>query len=147
LTLDYDHYTSREIKDVSDGALHLYTRHQAKNAYKEQELQEKVAENNPLAVLRCIYETTTTNAKSKLTHLNKTFNMIKTMLCRDAMVEITKVNIEHNWGLFNGTIGTTHEGMEWEAGDQKTKCVPVRLKVHGLQEQGKVLVAIPLPVT
>ena len=28
------------------------------------------------------------------------------MLFRDAMVEITKVNIEPKWGLFNGTIGT-----------------------------------------
>jgi hypothetical protein len=28
------------------------------------------------------------------------------MLCWDAMVEITKVNIEPKWGLFNGAIGT-----------------------------------------
>jgi hypothetical protein len=28
------------------------------------------------------------------------------MLCRDSMVEITKVNIEPKWGLFNGAIGT-----------------------------------------
>jgi hypothetical protein len=28
LTLDYDHYTSKEINAISDGALHLYTRHQ-----------------------------------------------------------------------------------------------------------------------
>jgi hypothetical protein len=32
--------------------------------------------------------------------------MIKTILSRDAMVEITKVNIEPKWGLFNGAIGT-----------------------------------------
>jgi hypothetical protein len=32
--------------------------------------------------------------------------MRKTMLCQDAMVEITKVNIEPKWGLFNGAIGT-----------------------------------------
>jgi hypothetical protein len=28
------------------------------------------------------------------THLNKIFDIKKTMLCRDVMVEITKVNIE-----------------------------------------------------
>jgi hypothetical protein len=28
------------------------------------------------------------------------------MLCRDTMVEITKLDIEPNWGLFNGAIGT-----------------------------------------
>jgi inorganic pyrophosphatase len=33
LTLDDDHYTSKEIKDISDVALHLFARHQAKNAY------------------------------------------------------------------------------------------------------------------
>jgi hypothetical protein len=55
---------------------------------------------------RCTDEMTATNAKSKSTHLNKTFNMIKTMLCRDAMVEITKVNIEPKWGLLNEAIGT-----------------------------------------
>jgi hypothetical protein len=32
--------------------------------------------------------------------------MRKTMLCQDAMVEITKVSIEPKWRLFNGAIGT-----------------------------------------
>jgi hypothetical protein len=32
--------------------------------------------------------------------------MRKTMLYRDAMVEITNMNIEPKWGLFNGAIGT-----------------------------------------
>jgi hypothetical protein len=32
--------------------------------------------------------------------------MRKKILCRDAMVEIKKVNIEPKWGLFNGAIGT-----------------------------------------
>jgi hypothetical protein len=59
-----------------------------------------------LVVIRCIDETTATNAKIKSTHLNKTFDIRKTMLCWDAMVEITKVNIEPKWGLFNGAIGT-----------------------------------------
>jgi hypothetical protein len=86
LKLDDDHYTSKEIKDISEGALHLFTWHQAKNAYNEQKLRETVTETNPLAVIRCIDETTATNAKSKSTHLNKTFDMRKTMLCRDAMV-------------------------------------------------------------
>jgi Golgi nucleoside diphosphatase len=93
LTLYDDQYTSKEIKDISDGALHLFARHQAKNAYNEQKLSETVTESNPLAVIWCIDEMTATNAKSKSTHLNKTFNMIKTILCRDAMVKITKVNI------------------------------------------------------
>jgi hypothetical protein len=106
LTLDDGHYTSKEIKDISDGALHLFAQNQAKNAYNEQKLREIVTQTNPLAVIRCIDETTATNAKSKSTHLSKTFDMIKTMLCRDAMVEITKVNTEPNWGLFNGAIGT-----------------------------------------
>jgi hypothetical protein len=49
---------------------------------------------------------TSNNAKSNSTHLNKTFDMKKTMLCWDAMVVITKVNIEPTWGLFNGAIDT-----------------------------------------
>jgi hypothetical protein len=32
--------------------------------------------------------------------------MRKTMLYRDAMVEITKFNIEPKWRVFNGAIGT-----------------------------------------
>jgi hypothetical protein len=35
LTLDDDHYTSKKIKDISDGALRLFAGHQAKNAYNE----------------------------------------------------------------------------------------------------------------
>jgi hypothetical protein len=105
-TLADDHYISNDIKDISEGSLHLFARHQAKNAYNEQKLRKTVTETNHLAVIRCIDETTATNAKSKSTHLNKTFNMRKTMLCLDAMVEITKVNIEPKWGLFNGAICT-----------------------------------------
>jgi hypothetical protein len=106
LTLYDDHYTSKDIKYISEGALHLFARHQAKNAYNEQKLRETVTETNPLAVIQCIDETTATNANSKSTHLNKTFYMRKTILCRDTMVEITKVNIEPKWGLFNGAIST-----------------------------------------
>jgi hypothetical protein len=54
LTLDDDHYTSREIKDISEGVLHLFARHQAKNAYNEQKLRETVTETNPMAGIRCI---------------------------------------------------------------------------------------------
>jgi hypothetical protein len=75
LTLDDDHYTSKEIKDISEGAIHLFARHHAKNAYNEQKVGETVTETNPLAIIRCIDETTATNAKSNSTHLNKTFNM------------------------------------------------------------------------
>jgi hypothetical protein len=32
--------------------------------------------------------------------------MNRTMLCREAMVDIVKANIEPKWGLYNGTIGT-----------------------------------------
>jgi hypothetical protein len=77
LTLDDDHYTSKEIKDISEGALYLFARHQAKNAYNEQKLRETVTDTNPLAVIRCIDETTATNAKSKSTYLNKTFDKRK----------------------------------------------------------------------
>jgi hypothetical protein len=52
-----------------------------------------------LLVIRCADETASNNAKSKSAYLNKTFDMKKKMLCRDAMVEITKVNIEPKWGL------------------------------------------------
>jgi hypothetical protein len=38
-TLDDDHYTSKEMKYILEGALHLFARHQAKNAYNEQKIQ------------------------------------------------------------------------------------------------------------
>jgi hypothetical protein len=106
LMLYYDHYTSKEIKDISEGAIHLFPRHQQKNAYNDKKLRETVTDNNPLVVFRCIDKMTATNAKSKSTHLNKTLDMRKKNLRRDAIVEITKVNIEPKWGLFNGAIGT-----------------------------------------
>jgi hypothetical protein len=57
-------------------------------------------------VIRCTGETTSNNTNSISAHLNKTFDMKKTMLCWDAMVEITKVNIEPKCGLCDGAIGT-----------------------------------------
>jgi hypothetical protein len=84
--LDDDIYTSKEIEDIPDGALHLFARHQAKNVCNEQKMPETVTENNHLAMIRCIDKTTANNAKSKSTHLNNTFDMKKTILYWDAMV-------------------------------------------------------------
>jgi hypothetical protein len=36
--------------------------------------------------------------------LKKVFEMKRTMLCREAMVEILKANIEPKWRLYNGAI-------------------------------------------
>jgi hypothetical protein len=41
-TLDDDHYTPKEIKDISDGALNLFARHQAKNVYNKHKIRETV---------------------------------------------------------------------------------------------------------
>jgi hypothetical protein len=80
-----------------------------KNAYNEQKICDIVTEKNHLAVIRCTYKTTSNNMKNILAHLNNTFNMKKTMLCRDVMSGCNdinhNVNIEPNWVLFNGAIG------------------------------------------
>jgi hypothetical protein len=45
-------------------------------------------------------------------------------------------------------FGKIQEWMEWESGDQKTKCLPLRLMVRGAAGMGKkVLLSIPLSVT
>jgi hypothetical protein len=44
-------------------------------------------------------------------------------------------------------FGKIREWMEWEAGDQKAKFVPLRLTVRGAAEREKVLLSIPLSVT
>jgi hypothetical protein len=107
LILDDDNYTPKEIKDISDKALHLFSKHEPKNAHNEKKLQETVSEDNPLACIRCIDTSTdSTDAKLRKKHLKKVFDMKRTMLCREAMVEIVKANIEPKWGLYNGAIGT-----------------------------------------
>jgi hypothetical protein len=75
--------------------------------HNEKKLQEKVSEHNPLAYIHCIDTSTdSTDAKLRNKHLKKVFDMKRTMLCREAMVEIVKANIEPKWGLYNGSIGT-----------------------------------------
>jgi hypothetical protein len=106
LILDDDNYTSKEIKDISDKALHLFSKHEPKNAHNEKKLQEAVSEDNPLACIHCIDTSTdSTDAKLINKHLKKVFDMKRTMLCLEAMVEIVKANIEPKWGLYNGAIG------------------------------------------
>jgi hypothetical protein len=65
-------------------------------------MRETVTYNNPLVGIRCTDETTPNNMKNILAHLNTPFDMNKTVLCWDAMVDIKKVNIEPKWGLYNG---------------------------------------------
>jgi hypothetical protein len=38
LILDDDNYTSKEIKDISDKALHLFSKHEPKNAHNEKKI-------------------------------------------------------------------------------------------------------------
>jgi hypothetical protein len=105
LILDDENYRSKEIKDVSDKALHLFSKHEPKNAHNEKKLHETVSEDNPLAYIRCIDTSTdSTDAKLRNKHLKKVFDMKRTILCREAMVEIVKANIEPKWGLYNGAI-------------------------------------------
>jgi hypothetical protein len=42
VTFDDDNYTQKEMKDLSEGALHLYATHQQKNAYNEEMLRRTV---------------------------------------------------------------------------------------------------------
>jgi hypothetical protein len=64
LTLDDDNYTQKDIKDLSQGALHLYTTHQHQNAYNQEILRKTVTEDNPLAAIKCKNETSSNNNKS-----------------------------------------------------------------------------------
>jgi hypothetical protein len=123
LILDDDNYTSKEIKDISDKSLHLFSKHEPKNAHNEKKLQETVSEYNPLACIRCIDTSTySTDGKLRNKHLNKVFDMKWKMLCREAMVEIVKANIEPKWGLYNGAIGRVvdivyHQGENPNSGN------------------------------
>jgi hypothetical protein len=85
----------------------LFSKHEPKNAHNEKKLQETVSEDNPLAYIRCIDTSTdSTDANLRNKHLKKVFDMKRTLLCREAMIEIVKANIEPKWGLYNGANGT-----------------------------------------
>jgi hypothetical protein len=78
----------------------LFSKHEPKKAHNEKKLQETVSEDNPLAYIRCIDTSTDpTDAKFRNKHLKKVFDMKRTMLCLESMVEIVKANIEPKWGL------------------------------------------------
>jgi hypothetical protein len=83
----------------------LFSKHEPKNAHNEKKLQETVSEDNPLACIHCIDTSTdSTDAKLRNKHLKKVFDTKRIMLCREAVVEILKSNIEPKWGLYNGSI-------------------------------------------
>jgi hypothetical protein len=44
-------------------------------------------------------------------------------------------------------FGNIQEWMEWEAGDQNTKLLPLRQMVHGAAGTGKVILSMTLPFT
>jgi hypothetical protein len=104
--LDDDNYTQNEMEDLIEGVLHLYATHQQKNAYNEEMLRRTGTEDNPLAVIECKDETSSNNNKFMFRHLHNTYDMRKTMLCRAAMVELSKTNVMPKWGLYNGALGT-----------------------------------------
>jgi hypothetical protein len=78
------------------------------------------------------------NAKSKSAHLNKTFDTKKTILCWDAMVEITMVNIEPTWGLYTGAIGTVMDIIFWEGGNPNEVNLPTLMVVDLTHYRGPV---------
>jgi hypothetical protein len=106
LILGDDNFTQKEINDLSEGALHLYATHEQKNAYNEEMLRKTATEDNPLTVIKCKDGTSPNNNKSMTRHPNKTYDRRKTILCRTAMVQLSKTNIEPKWGLYNGALST-----------------------------------------
>jgi hypothetical protein len=98
------------------------SKHEPKNTHNEKKLQETVSEDNPLAYILCIDTSIdSTDAKLINKHLKKVFDMKRTMLCCKAMVEIVKANIEPQWVLYNGAIGTVvdivyHQGENPNSG-------------------------------
>jgi hypothetical protein len=105
LCLDGDRYTAREKEKILENALHLFATHKGRIAFNEENMIETAATNNPLAIITSTDKSPIKGKTVTRNCLNEAVDLKKTMLCRDAMVEICHRNINPKWGLFNGAIG------------------------------------------
>ena len=93
--------------------------HHPKSTYNEEMLHKTVTEDNPLAVIKCKDETSSNNNKTMSKDLNTIYDTRNTMLCRAAIVDLSKMNIESKWGSFNGAIGNIIDIIFQEWGKSK----------------------------
>jgi hypothetical protein len=70
------------------------------NAYNEEMLRRTVTEYNTLVVIKYKDEASSNNNRFMSRHLNNTYDMRKTMMCRAAMVELSKTHIVPKWVLY-----------------------------------------------
>jgi hypothetical protein len=117
----------------------LFSKHEPKNARNEKKLQETVSEDNPLACIHCIDTSTeSTDAKLRNKHLKKVFDMKRTMLCCEAMVEIVKANIEPKWVLYNGAIGTVVDTVYHQGDNPNNGHLPKVVVVYFKHYRGPI---------
>jgi len=72
-------------------------------------LRREHSAENPVARIRSKITTQTRNTNQNTTHFKDNPVPIITNLCRNARVQITGRNLEPDWGLYNGAIGTVKE--------------------------------------
>jgi hypothetical protein len=73
-----------------------------------------------------------------LRHLNNTYEVRQTIMCREAMVELSTMNIVSKWGLYNGAIGNVIDIIFVERENPKNGDLPLVVVVDFKHYRGPI---------
>ena len=104
LILNTTNFSTKDIQMIKQEALYLFANKEPKNIFNKEKLMEMSGKQNPVAVCRS-KDTTTKKGCPKTAHLNSSYDLKTTYLCRGATVELYKTNLKPKYGLFNGAMG------------------------------------------
>ena len=114
LHLDHHDFSREEVEEIRKKAMYIFANKKPMQEHNLKKLKEEHSPDNPVARIHA----TTLNKGQKFRGARKHFgrsnnnqNAIPSVvnICRGAKVQIAGKNLEPDWGLYNGCIGTVIE--------------------------------------
>lgn len=140
-------------KEIEKKSLYIFANREPMERHNYEKLKEEHNEDNPVAKII----STTIDKEGKMRKgLTKHFAADKDLpyiatICRNAKVQITGRNIEPEWGLYNGSIGTVKEIIFNQDDNPNDGDLPLYVIVHFPQYCGPSWIPnepkyVPIPI-
>jgi len=109
MSLHLNNFSPEKVEAIKRKSTYIFANRDPMRLHNTEMLRREHSAENPVARIRSKITTQTRNTNQNTTHFKDNPVPIITNLCRNARVQITGRNLEPDWGLYNGAIGTVKE--------------------------------------
>jgi hypothetical protein len=109
MKLHLNNFPPQTMTDIKKRATFIFANREPMIQHNTERLREQHSDTNPVARIKAIIMDKKGVTKKDSKHLAQEQAPKITNICRNAKVQLTGRNLEPDWGLYNGAIGTVKE--------------------------------------